>query len=109
MLNLEFFKVNDFTYSLSNPNELIALIESYLNKLSLDTTDSYDTNVNMELFNSMMSRYISAVFLKKHSEAFTNIAYVNINVNVKGSLQTYTVGYLSIKDKTVNVNGVLYT
>lgn len=104
-----FKKIDSGRYEYIVSKELEDKIDRIVNEISLGEADKFFNIHNMQLYDSIMSRYVAALFFQEGNTIENHFGFLNIKVKLHEREFKVTLGDIYLdKNHKYRVNGVLY-
>jgi len=104
---VEFEKVNDYKYIVTDgKNEIDRYIRETIENISCGQTNIYNDTITNKLYETMLSRYVSALFLKKHKELMDTIHHTIITITINNMNFNITLGNFGKEEDLGFLNGI---
>ena len=88
---LEFKKVNQYNYITDIPGQVSDMINKMLDDLSIGNINVYEDNLNKNLFDLMLCRYVSTVFFNTVKEV-NDIGFTIVDCNLGNRVISVSLG-----------------
>ena len=106
MENVEFKKINANRYNVTKGVDYIdTVIKSILEKLSVVSVNIYNKSINNNIYETLLSRYVSGLFIKKHGDISKNIHHIIITIGINERVYNLTLGSFNMENSLNYVNG----
>lgn len=107
-MELNFLKVNNQKYVLSEAHNAITKTQAVLEDISGGSSATFETNNNTMLFDSIISRIVANEFLKQYINNIDETNFVSIDISLPERVLIISTGYINVNDEIKKLNGVLY-
>ena len=105
---LEFKKVNQYNYITDIPGQVSDMINKMLDVLSIGNINVYEDNLNKNLFDLMLCRYVSTVFFNTVKEV-NDIGFTIVDCNLGNRVISVSLGKADFGPNGVkHLSGVQY-
>jgi len=101
-----FEKVNNTHYICKDVNKIDSFIKEQINKISLGKMDDYNEVLNKMLYEQLLSRYVSSIFLEEIGE-LNDQHHTSITISINNTNYNITVGTFNMKDQLKYLNGII--
>ena len=105
---LEFKKVNQYNYITDIPGQVSDMINKMLDDLSVGNINVYEDNLNKNLFDLMLCRYVSTVFFNTVKDV-NDIGFTIVDCNLGNRVISVSLGKADFGPNGVkHLSGVQY-
>jgi len=105
---LIFNKVNSNKYVVNIDSSVMSKVNDILDDISLGNRKAYEDNINIQLFDSILSRYVSSMFFEsKNNVSELNFATIEANLGDRTIIISLGIAEFGSVGKK-RLNGVLY-
>lgn len=107
--NIEFIKISNEEFSAMNNSFITNTVNEIIKKISLDTVDKYQDNINSVFEDQIVSRLITSEFNIQYPDYFSNNnLFIRINLSYNNKKIIITMGKVLDGESQKILNGVIY-
>jgi len=103
-----FKKVKDNQYIVTGDKDLIDnKIKNIINDISILSSSKYNDTMNDIIYENLLSRYISGLFIRDYSSDLDGVHHVIIAITINNNNYNITVGNFDLDNDIKYLNGII--
>ena len=105
-----FKKVKNNQYIFNGDKDVINnKINEIIEDISIVGKSKYNDTINDIIYESLLSRYISGLFIEQHSEELDGTHHVLVNISIDNENYSITIGKFDLGNDIKYLNGIVIT
>jgi len=106
-MKIEFKKIEDNKYLVTEGAGFIdSYVKDLLGDLNVISSNSFNSDISNTLYEHMLSRYVSGLYIKQHNGIPDSVHHILITINIGSFNYNISVGKLGNGDELGYVNGI---
>jgi len=104
---IDFDKIDTYNYvACGNIDSLDTEIKNIIEDISVVGTNKFNGSINISLYETILSRKLSGLFLKYYEDRIKNISHVLIRIGINNNTYNITLGSLNLEESSGYLNGI---
>ena len=105
-----FKKVKNNQYIFNGDKDVIYnKINEIIEDISVVGKSKYNDTINDILYENLLSRYISGLFIEQHSEELDGTHHILVNISINDENYSITIGSFDLDNDVKYLNGIVMT
>ena len=105
-----FKKVKNNQYIFNGDKDAIYnKINEIIEDISVVGKSKYNDTINDILYENLLSRYISGLFIEQHSEELDGTHHILVNISINDENYSITIGSFDLDNDVKYLNGIVMT
>ena len=103
-----FKKVKDNQYIVTGDKDLIDnKIKNIIEEISIIGSSKYNETMNDIIYENLLSRFISGLFIQEHESDLDGVHHVIISITINNNNYSITVGNFDLDNDIKYLNGII--